>query len=219
MKIELGTVRETPFVGIFALATEKFVLVPKAISTKEEEKITNLFGTEIIKASIANSGLLGVLSAGNSKGIIASSIIDEKEEKETKQIGIKIKKIENISAVGNLIALNDSKGVCSGAFSKKQQKEIEKFLGIKLKESTVAGSDLIGASIVATNKGFILNKMASDKEGEEIEKHFGIQGAKGTVNAGDCFVGNSLIANSQAGFAGRNTTGFELARIDEGLRG
>ena len=219
MKIELGTVRETPFVGIFAIATEKFAMVPKTISAKEEKKIENLFGTEIIKASIANSGLLGVLSAGNSKGIIAGGVMEEKEEKEMEQAGIKIKKIKNMSAVGNLIALNDSKGVCSSAFSKAQQKEIEKFLGIKLKEATVAESDLVGASIVATNKGFILNKMASDKEGKEIEKHFGIQGAKGTANAGDCFVGNSLIANSQAGLAGRNTTGFELARIDEGLRG
>ncbi len=219
MKIELGTVRETPFVGIFTIATEKFVLVPKTISTKEEKTITNLFDVEIIKASIANSGLLGVLSAGNSKGIIAGSVVEEKEEKEIEQAGIKIKKIENMSAVGNLIALNDSKGVCSAAFSKKQQKEIEKFSGIKLKEATVAGSDLVGAGIVATNKGFVLNKMATDEEGKIIEKHFGIQGAKGTANAGDCFVGNSLIANSQAAFAGRNTTGFELARIDEGLRG
>ena len=219
MKIELGTVRETPFVGIFALATEKFVLVPKTISEKEGKKIKSIFGIEIVKASIANSGLLGVLSAGNSNGIIAGSVMEEKEKKEMEHAGIKVKKIENISAIGNLIAGNDSKGVCSSAFSQKQKKEIEKFLGIKLKEATVAGSDLVGAGIVATNKGFILNKTTSDDEGKEIEKHFGIQGAKGTANAGDCFVGNSLIANSQAALAGINTTGFELARIDEGLRG
>ena len=103
MNIELGTIRETPFVGIFAIATEKFILVPKTISTKEEKKITNLFDKEIIKASIANSGLLGVLSAGNSKGIIAGSVVEEKEEKELEQAGIKIKKIEKMSAVGNLI--------------------------------------------------------------------------------------------------------------------
>ncbi len=52
MKIELGTIRETPFVGIFAIATEKFILVPKTISAKEETKITNIFDEVMIKASI-----------------------------------------------------------------------------------------------------------------------------------------------------------------------
>ena len=219
MRIELGALRETPFVGIFAIATEKFVLVPKTISAKEEKRVAGLFGAEIVKASIANSGLLGVLAAGNSRGIVAGSVLEEKEEKELLDAGIRVKIVENFSAVGNLLEINDSKGVCAGAFSEKQRKAMEKFLGVKLMVATIAGSDIVGAGIVATNKGFVLNKMASDKEAKEIERHFGIQGAKATANAGDCFLGNSLIANSDAALAGINTTGFELARIDEGLRG
>ncbi len=219
MKIELGTVRETPFVGIFALATEKIVFTPKVISEKEEKIIRGLFDAEIVKTTIANSSLLGVLMAGNSKGLVAGSIMEPKEEKELLDAGIKVKIIENITAVGNLMAVNDSKGVCSNTFSEKQRKEIEKFLGIKLKTATVASSDIVGASIVATNKGFVINKMVLDQEAKKIEKHFGVQGAKGTANAGDVFIGNGIIANSTAALAGTNTTGFELARIDEGLRG
>lgn len=219
MKIELGTVRESPFVGIFALATDKKIFVPKSISKKEERKLRSLFGLEIIKASIANSSLLGVLAVANSKGILAGCIIEKEEEEELKEIGIKAEKIGNITAIGNLLAVNDSKGICSTLFSASQRKQIEKFLSIKLMQATVASTDVVGASIVATNKGFVLNKMASDKEAEEIEKHFGIPGAKATANTGDCFVGNSVIANSKAALAGLSTTGFELARLDEGLRG
>jgi translation initiation factor 6 len=206
-------------VGIFAIATEKFVLVPKTISAKEERVVKGLFGADIIKASIANSGLLGVLAAGNSRGIVAGSVIEGREEKELLEAGVRVKTIENFSAVGNLLAVNDSKGICPNAFSEKQRKEIERFLGVELMEATIAGSDVVGAGIVATNRGFVLNKTASAKEAEEIEKHFGIKGTKATANAGDCFLGNSLVANGENALAGINTTGFELSRIDEGLRG
>lgn len=219
MKIELGTVRESPFVGIFAIATDKHVFVPKPISRKEEKKLSELFDVELVKASVANSTLLGVLSAGNSKGLVAGSVLEEKEKKELEQAGIKVKRIENVTAVGNLLAVNDSKGICSGLFSEKQRKEIERFLGIELMQATVAENDIVGASVVATNKGFAINKMASDEEAESIEAHFGIPGAKATANAGDSFIGNSFIANSDSALAGLATTGFELARLDEGLRG
>lgn len=219
MRIELGTVRESPFVGIFAVATEKFVLVPKAISKKEEEKIKNVFEIEIVKTSIANSTLLGVLSAGNCKGLVVGSVVEDSEKTELEQAGIKVKKIENVSAVGNHLAVNDSKGICSGIFSQKQMKEIEEFLGIELLKASIAGNDVVGSSVVATNKGFVLNKMAEKKDAEAIEKHFGIPGVKGTANSGDCFVGNSVIANTNAALVGIVTTGFELARLDEGFRG
>jgi len=219
MKIELGTVRESPFVGIFAVATEKFVLLPRAVSKKEEKKAKNAFGVETIKTGIANSTLLGVLAAGNKKGLVAGSIIEESEKKELEGLGIKVKVVKGVSAVGNHLAVNDSKGICSGLFSEKQKNEIEKFLGVKLMKARIAGTEVVGSSIVATNKGFVINKMATKEEAEAIENHFGIQGAKATANSGDCFVGNSVVANESAAIAGIATTGFELARLDEGLRG
>ncbi len=219
MRIELGTVRESPFVGIFALATDKLVFAPKPVSKKEEKRLFDVFGTEVVRASIANSSLLGVLSAGNASGLVVGSIMEMEEENQLLDAGIRVKKIGNITAVGNLLTVNDSKGICSKVFSDRQKKEIERFLGVRLMQSTVAGSDVVGASVVATNKGFVLNKMASNEEARRIERHFGIPGAKATANAGDVFVGNSVIANSFAALAGLATTGFELARLDEGLRG
>jgi translation initiation factor 6 len=219
MRLELGTVRESPFVGIFSIATEKVLFLPKTVSRKEEKRMTGLFGAEVVKASIANSNLLGVLAAANSRGLLVGRIIEDGEKKELEEAGIRVKKLSEATAVGNLLAVNDSKGVCSGLFSENQVKEIEGFFGVDLMKTSIAGSDVVGASIVATNKGFVLNKNASSQEAEAIESHFGLEGAKGTANAGDLFLGNSVVANSKAGLAGIFTTGFEMARIDEGLRG
>jgi len=219
MRIELGTVRESPFVGIFAVATEKWVLAPAGLSQKEEKVIGRAFGLEVVKAVIANSTLLGVLSAGNSKGIVAGNIIEEREKQALEQSGIRVMVVDGVSAVGNHLAANDTRGICSGVFSGKQVKEIEGFLKVKLMKTMIAGTDVVGSSIVLTNKGFVLNRMASPEEANAIEKHLGVEGIKGTANSGDCFVGNSIVANSEAAIAGFATTGFELSRIDEGLRG
>lgn len=219
MRIDLGTVRESPFVGIFSLATEKIVFVPKTISKKEENRITDIFGIEVVKASIANSSLLGVFAEGNSKGIVAGSVLEENELQELRQMGIKAQKIAGITAVGNLLAVNDKKGVCSNIFSKQQVNDIEKFLGIELMHAAINGSDVVGASVVATNSGLVINKTARPEEMKKICDHFGMQGAAATANAGDCFIANSLVANSGSAIAGMMTTGFELARIDDGLRG
>jgi len=36
MKIELGTIKSSPFVGVFAATTDKIALIPKALEAKEK---------------------------------------------------------------------------------------------------------------------------------------------------------------------------------------
>lgn len=217
MRIELGTMRQSPFVGVFSIATEKAVFVPTSAEKKELRKVQDLFGVEAVKASIANSSLLGVFAVANKKGILASSLIEEKEVQEMRETGFKVKAIENTTALGNIVAVNDSKGVCSTLFSEKQRKEMEKFLGIELKPAKVAGSDLVGSSMVVTNQGFLVSPNAKEKEFERIKRHLNVKGEAATANYGDAFVGNSVVAAGQAALAGLHSTGHELARIDEGL--
>lgn len=219
MNIELGTIRSSPFVGVFAVVTEKVVLLPKAIEAKERRLADGLFGAKVFHVSIANCNLLGVLAIGNSNGFVVSDIAEQKEIEEMQKSGLRIKKVPGITALGNLVRCNDEKAFCSKLIHAKARETIEEVLEVECIEATIAGSDLVGSSMVLTNKGFVVNPLVSEKEFGHIEKETGLQGTTATANYGDKFIGNSIIANSNGALAGIYTTGHELIRIDEGLSG
>ncbi len=219
MRIRLGTIRQSPFVGVFSIATEKAVFVPRQLARKEMKMVQELFDREAIQTTIANSSLLGVLAIGNKKGLVLPDISGERESQELEKAGFKVKRVGGAAALGNLIALNDSKGVCSTVFSEEQRKELQRFLSIDLIRASIAGSDLVGASCVATNKGFLIHPKATEKEFKAISRHFGKEGQYATANHADPFIGNSVVANSEAALVGLHTTSHELSRIDEGLGG
>ncbi len=219
MNIELGTIKSSPFVGVFAVVTDKVALFPKVMLPKERKKAKKLFEVEIVDAQIANSSLLGVLAVGNSKGFVVSDIAEQNEIDELQSNGLRIKKVSGITALGNLVECNDKKAFCSKVIGGRERKKIEEALKVECVQMDVAGSDLVGSGIVLTNKGFIANPLVSEKEFKRIEKEAMLQGTTATANYGDRFIGNSVIANSNAALAGIHTSGHELIRIDEGLSG
>jgi len=219
MEIEKAVIKGSPYIGVFAMVSEKFGLFPKTASENEVKAMEKTLGIEGIQTNLANSSLIGVLAVGNSNGIIVPEIVEDHEVKELKEKGVEVKKVKGIAALGNLIEANDSKGICSKAIPKEIKKEIAEFLGIELVEGEIAGTDLIGSCLVATNKGFVVHPQTSEKEFENVGKFLGTEGSKATANYGDVFIGNSVIANSKAAIVGMQTTGHEILRIDEGLRG
>ena len=219
MDIEMGTIRSSPFVGVFAVATDRFVLLPRSMEAKERKIAERLFNVEIIHGSFANCALLGVLAVGNSNGIVVSDIVEQREIDEMKRGGLRIKKVPGITALGNMIECNDKKAFCSKSIPKNVRETIEEVLEVDCIEATVAGNELVGSSMVLTNKGFIANPLISEKEFKHIEKETGLHGTMATANFGDKFVGNSIIANSNVALAGIHTSGHELMRIDDGLCG
>jgi translation initiation factor 6 len=219
MNIDKKTIRSSPFIGVFCVVTDKHTLIPTGIEEKERKGLDDLFQTEVIETSLAGSGLLGVLCIGNSKGYCVSNIVEEKELTQLQEQGLKVKQLSSVDAVGNLVEVNDSLGLCSAAIPKKTKIEIEKTLGISLHHTLIAGSDIVGSAMVLTNNGFLVHPNTSDAEAAFIEKTTGLEGEGTTANQGDHFIGNSIIANSNGAMVGTLTTGHELLRIDEGLRG
>lgn len=219
MNIVKGMLRESPYLGVFGFATEDVVLLPNTASGEEVKLVGDSLGSEILEVSVASSPLLGVFVAGVGKKIIAPEIASKEEIAELESKGLEVKVLNGITALGNLVAMNSKGGFVSELIDEKKVEELESFFGIKFFQKPIAGGALPGASIVVTEKGFVADPNTTAEEFKEMEKVFGVKGSMSTANYGDRFVGNDIIANSGAAVVGAQTSGHELIRIDEGLRG
>ena len=219
MKIEKNYLKGSPFIGIFSCITEKIGLLPLYTEKKEVQRTEEFFEIEVIQTSIAGSSLIGSLVKGNNKGFILPETADDKEIKFLEEKGIKVKKIKGLTALGNLVGLNDFGGIVSPLIQKKSFEEIKKFFGIPLKQMTLGNSEVVGSCLLATNKGFIVHPEIKEKELKEIESILKVQGNPSTANYGDPFVANDILANSKGILIGEYTSNIEMLMIDEGLRG
>jgi putative translation initiation factor eIF-6 len=217
MYIDRLKIRDSPYIGVFCMITEDVALVPKDIKKKELEKIKK-FDAEIIKANVADSILLGVLMAGTGTRFIVPELLSREEEELFSSKGLEVLQLGN-KAYGNLISMNSNGGIVSTAIEKKDFGKIKRFFGTKLLHKKLSCTELTGSSLVVTDSGFIVNPGISSSEFSLLKKLFRVNGAATTANYGDSFVGNGVLANSKAAFVGSYTTGTELIRIDEGLRG
>lgn len=219
MRFEKTTIKSSPYLGIFALVTNKLALVPQSIIEKEFRILNDVLNVELIKCSLGDSSLIGVLSSAIQDKVLLSELVTKKEIDFLNNIGIKTKIMPGISALGNLMRVTEKGGIVSKIFSSNQIKEMESFLGIKLFQQNIAESDLVGANCCASTKGFIVNSDITEADFLKLKKIFQTNGKPSTANYGDKFVGNCVIANEYGVAVGLNTTAFELMRIDEGLRG
>jgi translation initiation factor 6 len=215
MRVDKGTINASPFVGVFAVVTEKVALLPYNILPKEENKFKDLFDVELIKTKLADSSLIGVMCAGIKDKFVVSELVLDSEIRALEQIGLHAKRIEGLTAIGNLIRVNEKGGIASRVLTKEQLVEIESFLKIKLAVARVASLDVVGSAIVATNNGFIVHPDVTKDEFTLLKRCFDAEGVATTLNYGDKFVGNDAVANTRAMLLGNRTTAFELLRVHD----
>ncbi len=220
MNFARGNIRSSPYVGVFCSATDDYALVPHSVLPKELRAVEEKLEVRAMKASIGNSGLLGVLSKGLGNKFAVSGLIETDEKRRLEKEGLELLVLEeNFTATGNLIALNRNAGIASLVFGDATVKSLERFFGVKFWRMIVGGSELAGACITVTNKGFICHPNISEKDFARLGAAFRVSGKATTANYGDLFVGNSVVANSKGVIVGERTSGIELSKIDEGLRG
>lgn len=202
-----------PNIGLFGLATDEYIIMPSEIKDSE------ILGKKIVNGQVAHTNLNGIFLAGNSNGLLIPNIINSLELKRIKEglKGVKVKILETkYTALGNLILCNDKGCIASGLLKDKFD-EIESTLEVPVKEGSILDAKIVGSLCVATNKGFLLTMHASEEEFEFIKKVLKVNGDIGTVNFGSIFIKSGVIANSRGVLVGNQTTGPEIARIDEAL--
>ncbi len=207
-----------PNIGVFIQATDKYVIVPYNLIDEKVKLVEEILEVPAVKSSISGSSLIGSLSVANSKGIVVSPHILDREIEQFEELGLEVAAIPgNYTAVGNIVAANDKGAIVSPFLSEDAINTIESTLDVNVEATSMVGSDIIGSLISVTNKGFLISSTAVESEVDFSRKVFGVEGDVGTVGRGISLVGACSIANSKGAIVAKNSTGPEMARVEEAL--
>ena len=207
-----------PNVGVFVIATDDYAIVPYTLLDEKADIIKEALDVEIIKSSVSGSNLIGSLAVANSNGIIVSPHVLDREVKQFEDLGLNVGVVPGqYSALGNIVAANDKGAIASQFLSKKAIEVIEETLEVDAVSYHIADMDIIGSLVQVTNKGFLASKYASEAEIDFAREVFGVEGDIGTVGRGISLVGACSIANSNGAIVAKDSTGPEMARVEEAL--
>ncbi|MCK4327175.1 MAG: translation initiation factor IF-6 [Candidatus Diapherotrites archaeon] len=216
MYIEQSDLLGTAFVGVFAATNDKVTFLPPNTGEDFITLVEDILKTEAVKASVANSPLIGVLACLNSR-CIALPRTAYKEEADALESYLSTVTVEAFTAVGNMMAANDSGVAVSPLFSEKETKRIGEAFGATPAPVHVAGLETTGSCVVVTGKGFLANPNASAEEMRLLSKVFKAEGELGSLNYGNPFISGCILANSNGAIVGSTSTPFELGRVDDAL--
>jgi translation initiation factor 6 len=196
----------SPHVGIFCLANDNLCFAPLSCPLELEAAISEHLQVDVIKVSMAGTGLLGIFSSMNNKLLITTEILEKKEVKALEDY-IEVMVLQNrYTAIGNLVTMNDKGIACTKAL----EKHIEGSTSLNISDS-----DLVGSAVFANNRGFLVHRDAYIEDIFKLEDIFKVKGDVGTVNMGNPFVKSGIFGNKNGMIAGSLTSGPELNRIED----
>jgi len=207
-----------PNLGVSLAATDKVALAPPNLGEKMVQVVEECLEVPVVKTPISGSSLAGALAVGNSSGILVSKYAFDKEIKTITDSGLKVERIpDRLTAVGNIILANDHGALVNPLLSEEAIEVVSRTLDVDVVRGSIANFKITGSVAVATNKGVLVHPSATPEELEFMEKTMKVPADVGTVNQGTRLVGAGTVANSYGVLVGENTTGPEMARIEESL--
>jgi len=223
LSIEVVYAFGNPNIGVFIAASEKYSLIPDTAPEKVEDALRRNLGVEVVRVTIGETGLIGILCVMNSKGLLIGNLVKDAEISRIKralggEIVVDVLWEVKENALGNLILANDRVAIVSPLFPSSIQSKIADVLDVEVIPMKLGGSNLVGALGVATNRGVLLSPLLSDEEASSIIELMKVpKGGIGTVNRGNVFVKSGIVANSKGALVGFETTGVEMMRIQASL--
>jgi translation initiation factor 6 len=219
LAVYLSSIVGSASIGVYSLANDKIVVIPKMVPLKKAERTAEWLKVKLVHTCICGSVLVGALACANSNGILLPHFIREEEIAVIKLSfdgSITVMETKK-TAYGNLVLANDHGAVVDPRFKEPQLKQIAETLGVEAVAGEIAGLPYVGSLAVATNKGVLAHPLLKDEERKILESVFKVPVDVGTVNCGIPYVGTGLIGNRHAAVAGSMTTGPEMFIIGNAL--
>lgn len=219
MTVYLSSIVGSPSIGVYSLANESIVMIPRMVPQKKAQEFADWLKVKLAYTSIAGSVLTGALACANSNGMLLPNSVREEELTEIRAVfdgNITIMETKK-TAYGNLVLANDKGAVADPRLKEAELKKIADTLGVEVFQSEIAGLPYVGSLAAATNKGVLAHPLLKDDERKVLEQALKVPVDVGTINCGIPYVGTGLIANSKAAVAGSMTTGPEMFIIANAL--
>lgn len=205
-----------PNIGVSIAANEKLAIIPPNLTPETVDLIEESLEVETVQTLISGSNLAGALTCGNSNGFIVSKYAFDWEIENIKNMGVEVERIpDRLTAVGNIILANDNGAIVNPLLSDKSIELITQVLDVEVVKGSIAQFKITGAVAVATNKGVLLHPSANQEDIKLVEKILKVPADVGTINNGTSLVGACAVATTKGIIVSLNTTGPELARIEE----
>jgi len=209
----------SPAIGVYALVTEKIIIIPKSVPLKKAQKFEDRLKAELIHTNIGASILVGALAYANNNGILLPHFTQEEEIQTIKQTfkeNITIMETKK-TAYGNLVLANNHGAIVDPRLKPQDIKQISDTLNVEAVPSEIAGLPYVGSLATATDKGVLAHPLLKEEERKILEDVLKVPVDVGTVNCGIPYVGTGLICNTHAAIAGSATTGPEMFIIAHAL--
>ncbi len=208
----------SPYVGVFARANERYVLVPPSVPAALREQIGQALGVEVIEFAVGGSTIVGSVVAMNSHGALLADFADSENVTLLESLGLKVGRVAGkLNATGNNILVNDNGAYVNPDFSKAGEALVADIFNVPVEKGTLAGLKTVGSAACVTSKGVLCHPKSSDEELDFLEKLFKVESDIGTVNHGAPYIGAGISANSRGAVVGTLTTGPERNRIENAL--
>lgn len=208
------------YIGAFAVSTDAYTLVGGRLPHKDAETIEEIIGTTIVRLTISGSDLVGLYVAANSKAILLPNMTYNDEINMIKHMlpDLSVHVLDtDLNALRNNILANDSIAVINPSYSHREASKIEDNLDVEVIKMAIGGFDTVGANNILTNKGLVLNNLVSEEDEGMLREIVGNSISQSTANLGALSIGLCTIANSKGLLIGRQTTGYEISNIMDGL--
>lgn len=219
MAIYLSSLVGGASIGVYSLATDRMVIIPKWVPLRKAERFGKWLKVELIHVTIGKSVLVGALACANSNGILLSHFVTDEEIETIKSVfegNITIMETKK-TAYGNIVLANGRGAIVDPRLKSSEIKKISETLGVEAVPGEIAGLPYVGSLAVATNKGVLTHPLLRDSERKLLEDVLKVPVDVGTINCGIPYVGTGLIGNSYATVAGLLTSGPEMFIIGNAL--
>jgi len=217
--------QSTSEIGTFIKLTNSYCIVPATLSKKTLFKIKSELGERfpIVFSHTLGSNCQGRLIVCNSKGVILPSQTTTEEFtfiKNSVPDNVVVRYADdNLSALGNCIALNDFSAILSPDLSKKTENLISDTLGVEVFKSYIGPFSLIGSYCIFNNNRGLIHPNISCEEQDFFTELLQLPLRTATVNRGSENLGSGIIVNDWKSFCGQKTTQSELHIIDTWFHG